>query len=216
MNKLSAGRVQSVVVKLIIDKEDSIINLNKESYFKISGIFHSINDKNNKLSGVLYEIDKTKKSKGYLLKLDDKSKVDKLMTILDKSSYQVKLIENKISKRNPQPPFITSSLQQEANKKFNFNIKNTMNIAQKLYEGGHITYMRTDSTNLSEDALKNCEKYIKNKFGNKYFCKRKYNSKSKNAQEAHEAIRPTKLDIDSIEGNAFEKIIFINLEKNNS
>ena len=208
MNKLSAGRVQSVVVKLIIDKEDSILNLKKESYFKISGIFHSMDDKNNKLNGVLYEIDKTKKSKGYLLKLDDKSKVDKLMTILDKSSYQVKLIENKISKRNPQPPFITSSLQQEANKKFNFNIKNTMNIAQKLYEAGHITYMRTDSTNLSEDALKNCEKYIKNKFGNKYFCKRKYNSKSKNAQEAHEAIRPTKLDVNNIEGNAFEKKLY--------
>ncbi len=208
MNKLSAGRVQSVVVKLIIEKEDSILNLEKESYFKISGIFHSLDNKSNKLSGVLYEMDKSKKSKGYLLKLTDKSKVEKLMTILDKSKYEVKLIENKISKRNPQPPFITSTLQQEANKKFNFTIKSTMNIAQKLYEGGHITYMRTDSTNLSDEALKSCEKYIKSNFGSKYYYKRKYNSKSKNAQEAHEAIRPTKLDKDSIVGSAEEKKLY--------
>ncbi len=208
MNKLSAGRVQSVVVKLIIEKEDNILNLEKESYFKISGVFHSLENESNKLSGVLYEMDKSKKSKGYLLKLTDKSKVEKLMTILDKSKYEVKLIENKISKRNPQPPFITSTLQQEANKKFNFTIKSTMNIAQKLYEGGHITYMRTDSTNLSDEALKNCEKYVKSKFGSKYYCKRKYNSKSKNAQEAHEAIRPTKLDKDSIVGSAEEKKLY--------
>jgi DNA topoisomerase-1 len=208
MNKLSAGRVQSVVVKLIIEKEDSILNLEKESYFKISGVFHSLDDTNNKLSGVLYEMDKSKKSKGYLLKLNDKSKVEKLMTVLDKSKYQVKLIENKISKRNPQPPFITSTLQQEASKKFNFPIKSTMNIAQKLYEAGHITYMRTDSTNLSEEALKSCEKYVKSKFGSKYYCKRTYNSKSKNAQEAHEAIRPTKLDKDSIDGSAEEKKLY--------
>ena len=208
MNKLSAGRVQSVVVKLIIEKEDSILNLEKESYFKISGIFNSLDNKSNKLSGVLYEMDKSKKSKGYLLKLTDKSKVEKLMTILDKSKYEVKLIENKISKRNPQPPFITSTLQQEANKKFNFTIKSTMNIAQKLYEGGHITYMRTDSTNLSDEALKSCEKYIKSNFGSKYYYKRKYNSKSKNAQEAHEAIRPTKLDKDSIVGSAEEKKLY--------
>lgn len=208
MNKLSAGRVQSVVVKIIIEKEDNISNLEKESYFKISGVFHSLDNKNNKLSGVLYEMDKSKKSKGYLLKLNDKSKVEKLMIILDKSKYQVKLIENKISKRNPQSPFITSTLQQEACKKFNFTIKSTMNIAQKLYEAGHITYMRTDSTNLSDEALKSCEKYIKSKFGIKYYCKRNYNSKSKNAQEAHEAIRPTKLDNDSINGSVEEKKLY--------
>jgi DNA topoisomerase-1 len=208
MNKLSAGRVQSVVVKLIIEKEDNILNLKKESYFKISGVFHSLENENNKLSGVLYEMDKSKKSKGYLLKLTDKSQVEKLMTILDKSKYEVKLIENKISKRNPQPPFITSTLQQEANKKFNFTIKSTMNIAQKLYEGGHITYMRTDSTNLSDEALKSCEKYVKSKFGSKYYCKRKYNSKSKNAQEAHEAIRPTKLDKENVDGSGEEKKLY--------
>jgi DNA topoisomerase I len=208
--KLSAGRVQSVVVKVIIDKETEIGNLNQESYFKINGKFHSV--VNNKLSAVLYELDKNKTTdksiKGTLLKLKEVNDVEKLLKVLDKSKYSVKLIEDKTSKRNPSPPFITSSLQQEASKKFCFNIKSTMSIAQKLYENGHITYMRTDSTSLSEEALKASEDYIVKNYGKKYHNKKNYVSKSKNAQEAHEAIRPTYIEKPTVDGTPEEKKLY--------
>ena len=210
--KLSAGRVQSVVVKVIIDKENEISNLNQESYFKITGKFHSVTDVNNKLSAVMYELDKNKTTdksiKGTLLKLKDMKDVEKLLKVLDKSKYSVKLIEDKISKRNPSAPFITSTLQQEASKKFSFNIKSTMSIAQKLYEHGHITYMRTDSTSLSDEALKACEEYIVKKYGKKYHNKKNYVSKSKNAQEAHEAIRPTHIENSTVDGTPEEKKLY--------
>lgn len=202
--KLSAGRVQSVVVKLIVDKEDTIENLNQESYFKITGKFHSKEDINNKLNATLYEIDtkKTtdKKYVGNILKLKEIKYVKRILKALDKSDFKVKLLENKISKRSPSAPFITSTLQQEASRKFSFNIKSTMFIAQKLYEAGHITYMRTDCTNLSDDALKDCKKYILKNYGEEYYNKKNYLSKSKNAQEAHEAIRPTHIEKNTISG----------------
>ena len=207
--KLSAGRVQSVVVKIIIDKENEINNLDQESYFKITGNFHSVNDHTNKLTAVLYELDIKKSTddiiKGNILKLSELNEANKLLKVLDKSTYTVKLIEDKISKRNPSAPFITSTLQQEASKKFSFNIKSTMSIAQKLYEKGHITYMRTDSTSLSDDALKSCQDYIIKNYGKKYHNKKNYVSKSKNAQEAHEAIRPTHIE-NSIAGETAEEI----------
>jgi len=210
--KLSAGRVQSVVVKVIIDKENDISNLNQEAYFKITGKFHSVDDNNNNLSAVLYDLDKDKTTdkaiKGNLCKLKEIEDVDKLLKIFDKSKYSVKLIEDKVSKRNPSAPFITSSLQQEASKKFNFNIKSTMSIAQKLYENGHITYMRTDSTSLSEEALKACEEYISKNYGKKYHNKKNYVSKSKNAQEAHEAIRPTHIEKSIVDGTPEEKKLY--------
>lgn len=210
--KLSAGRVQSVVVKVIIDKENEIQNLNQEPYFKITGKFHSVDDKKNKLSVVLYELDKNKSTdksiKGNLLKLKTVEDSEKLLKVLDKSEYSVKLIEDKISKRNPSAPFITSTIQQEASKKFSFNIKSTMSIAQKLYEGGHITYMRTDSTSLSDEALKACQDYIVKNYGKKYHNKKNYVSKSKNAQEAHEAIRPTHIEKSEIEGTPEEKKLY--------
>tara|TARA_B100000902_G_C27302031_1_gene913380 strand:+ start:287 stop:2638 length:2352 start_codon:yes stop_codon:yes gene_type:complete len=210
--KLSAGRVQSVVVKVIIDKEIEISNLNQESYFKITGKFHSVNDSNNKLSAVLYDLDKDKTTdksiKGNMCKLKDIKDVEKLLKVFDKSNYSVKLIEDKISKRNPSAPFITSTLQQEASKKFSFNIKSTMSIAQKLYENGHITYMRTDSTSLSDEALKGCEEYIVKNYGKKYHNKKNYVSKSKNAQEAHEAIRPTHIEKANVDGTPEEKKLY--------
>jgi len=210
--KLSAGRVQSVVVKVIIDKEAEISNFSQESYFKINGKFHSINDNNNKLSAVLYESDKTKTTdksiKGSILKLKTIEDTENILKVLDKSVYSVKLIEDKTSKRNPSAPFITSTLQQEASKKFSFNIKSTMSIAQKLYENGHITYMRTDSTSLSDDALKACEDYIIKNYGKKYHNKKNYVSKSKNAQEAHEAIRPTAIENPTVDGTPEEKKLY--------
>jgi DNA topoisomerase-1 len=193
---LSAGRVQSVVVKLIIEKENEIENLKQDAYYKITGKLHSQTDKSNKLDVTLYGLDKDKTSnksiKGHILKLNKKEHVEKLLNILDKSTYVVKLIEDKTSKRNPSPPFITSSLQQEASRKFGFNIKSTMCIAQKLYENGHITYMRTDSINLSTEALNASRSEVEKLYGKDYLPEKPiaYKSKVKNAQEAHEAIRP--------------------------
>jgi DNA topoisomerase-1 len=210
--KLSAGRVQSVVVKVIIEREEEINNLNQESYYKVIGKFSSEKDKTNNLSAVLYELDSDKSNdnclKGSILKMKDKKKVEKLLKALDKSKYKIKLIEDKVSKRNPSAPFITSTLQQEASKKFGFNIKSTMSIAQKLYEAGHITYMRTDSTSLSNEALKACESYIIKNYGKKYFNKKNYESKSKNAQEAHEAIRPTHIENPTIDSSPEEKKLY--------
>lgn len=210
--KLSAGRVQSVVVKLIIDKENEIEGLNQKSYFKLYGKFHSKDNKENVLSVTLYELDKNKTTKtsikGDILKLNKKKDVEKLLNVLNESTYSINLIEDKISKRNPSPPFITSTLQQEASKKFSFNIKSTMSIAQKLYERGYITYMRTDSTSLSNEALKSAGDYIINNFGKEYHNKKQYVSKSKNAQEAHEAIRPTKLNKPDIEGPTEQKKLY--------
>ena len=210
-NKLSAGRVQSVVVKLIIDKENEINSIAHESYYKINGFLSSLNDKSNKLESTLYELDKEKSKnmyKGDILKLENSSKVEKLLNVLSESKYIVNLIEDKNSFRNPSPPFITSTLQQEASRKFGLNVKTTMTIAQKLYEKGHITYMRTDSNNLSDEALKSCENYIINQFGKDYHNKKKYDSKSKNAQEAHEAIRPTHIEKDKVEGDELEKKLY--------
>ena len=209
---LSAGRVQSVVVKLIIEKENEIENLKQDAYYKITGKLHSQTDKSNKLDVTLYELDKEKSTsksiKGTILKLSKKEQVEKLLKILDNSKYTVSLIEDKTSKRNPSPPFITSTLQQEASRKFGFNIKSTMCIAQKLYENGHITYMRTDSTSLSDEALKACQDYITKNYGKKYHSKKNYVSKSKNAQEAHEAVRPTHIENPNIEGTTEEKKLY--------
>ena len=209
---LSAGRVQSVVVKLIIEKENEIENLKQEAYYKITGTLHSQDNNTNKLNVMLYELDKDKTNKnsikGSLLKLTKKEHVEKLLKVFDKSTYIVKLIEDKISKRNPSPPFITSTLQQEASRKFGYNIKSTMSIAQKLYENGHITYMRTDSTSLSEEALKACQDFITKNYGKKYHNKKNYVSKSKNAQEAHEAVRPTHIENPDIQGTNEEKKLY--------
>jgi len=179
--KLSGGRVQSVVVKIIVDKENAINNFDSNNYFKITGNFeHS-------LKGSL------KKSK-QLVKLKDDKLVIKLFETFKKCKYFIDNIKERVSTKNPSPPFITSSLQQEASSKFGFSPKITMMVAQKLYEQGLITYMRTDSTNLSEDCLKQCSQVIIDKFGKEYYIKRVYKSKSKNAQEAHEAIRPTHVE----------------------
>lgn len=206
---LSAGRVQSVVVKLIIEKEKEIAKLNQDSYYKIYGEFSSKGNSSNKLNATLYEVDKNKdKLSGDVVKLSKKESVEKILSILDKSTYKIKLIENKTSERNPSPPFITSTLQQEASNKMGLNIKSTMMLAQKLYEAGYITYMRTDSTSLSNEALGACKKLITSKYGAEYHKKRNYVSKSKNAQEAHEAIRPTHIENMEVNGSEAEKKLY--------
>jgi len=176
----SAGRVQSVVVKILVDKEKEISQAVAQPFLKTTGEF-SIKD--TKFNGVLSHQFK---------KLDD----GKLfLESLDKTcSYIVSSVENKKSIRKPSPPFITSTLQQEASTKLGFPVKKTMDAAQKLYEAGLITYMRTDSTNLSEDALKAAEQYIKEIYGKEYSDRKTYTTKNKGAQEAHEAIRPSYLE----------------------
>lgn len=193
---LSAGRVQSVAVKLIVEKEREIEKFKPEEYWKVvASLLQAPNSKSQKtkeFEALLKEEIKIKKD------------VDKIVKELDNAEYIVKKIEKKESKRNPYPPFTTSTLQQEASKRFGFPAKFTMRIAQQLYEKGHITYHRTDSVNLSNLSLGVAKKFITEKYGKNYYKARKYKVKSK-AQEAHEAIRPTqpKLAPQDLGGQAF-------------
>ena len=182
----SAGRVQSVVIRILVDKEKEIADAISEPFLKTTADF-SIKD--TKFNGVLnYQFKAIEDAKSFL-KTIDKETIFKVITV-----------ENKQSTRKPSPPFITSTLQQDASTKMGFAVKRTMDAAQKLYEAGLITYMRTDSTNLSEDALKACKKYIDKEYGKEYSDTKTYSSKSKGAQEAHEAIRPTIIDKSDPEG----------------
>lgn len=182
--KLSAGRVQSVAVKLIVEREREIMNFKTEAFFKVVAVFDVINDKNEivKLKAELKEKFKTKQ--------EAREFVEKCATAV----FRIKSIEKKPTRRKPAAPFTTSTLQQEASRKLGFSVNRTMTNAQRLYEEGHITYMRTDSTNLSDTALDNIKAEILGSFGEKYLNIRHYKSKTANAQEAHEAIRPTYME----------------------
>lgn len=183
----SAGRVQSVVVRILTDKERDIAAAVAEPFLKTTGEF-SISEIN--FNGTLnHQFKNIEKAKDFL------SQLDKTCV------YTVISVENKKAVRKPSPPFITSTLQQEASTKMGFAVKKTMDAAQKLYEAGLITYMRTDSTNLSEDIMKATEKYVIKTYGKEYSDPKNYSAKSKGAQEAHEAIRPTHIDVDSAPDN---------------
>ena len=189
----SAGRVQSVVVRIIVDKENEINQSISSPYFKVCGDFLN---KKDKIKTQLYDGRKQKHFK-------NREEVDKLFEkINDKTKFIVNDTYDKESIRNPSPPFITSSLQQDAHYKLGFNGKRTMMAAQKLYEGGYITYMRTDSTNLSNEAVQGCKSYILDKWGKEYLQIRSFNKKTKGAQEAHEAIRPTDMTKTKLKGSS--------------
>ncbi len=173
---LSAGRVQSVAVRLIVERERAIREFEAESTYKVTGDF---------LAG------KATVPAELQDKLVDRKAAEKFLTDIIGASYTVKSIEQKPGTRNPGPPFTTSTLQQEASRRLGFSVRQTMTLAQRLYESGHITYMRTDSTTLSGQAIGNAEKYIKDQFGPEYHQVRQFKTKSTGAQEAHEAIRPT-------------------------
>lgn len=188
---LSAGRVQSVALRLIIDRENEIRNFKPEEYWSITGLF----GKGKKEFTATFHGDGKKK-----IKLPDRGSVDAILAKLDGSDFEVAELEKKERKRNPAPPFTTSSLQQEAARKLNFRARKTMMIAQNLYEGinvgkegsvGLITYMRTDSTRVSDTAKKEAEDFILADYGQEYLAPGERASKQKNAQDAHEAIRPT-------------------------
>jgi len=180
---LSAGRVQSVAVKFVVERENEINKFKPESSYKTTAKFSS--DRSNEFFAELNERFKNKEdTEDYL-----KSCID--------NDFKIKNIEKKPSKRSPSSPFTTSTLQQEASRKIGFSPSLTMSTAQKLYEAGLITYMRTDSVNLSDEALINSEKLILSKYGSKYHHKRRFKTKNKSAQEAHEAIRPTNFELDN-------------------
>ncbi|HLG26085.1 MAG TPA: type I DNA topoisomerase [Candidatus Gracilibacteria bacterium] len=192
---LSAGRVQSVAVRLIVEREREIRAFKPDEYWSVVGEF---------LKGMeMFEAHLTKIS-GKEIKLENEKDTNKVLKDLEGASYEVTSVEEKEVKRKPAPPFITSTLQQEASRKLGFSVKRTMMIAQQLYEGvelgegsvGLITYMRTDSVNLSETALKQAREVISNSFGKEYALDApRYYKGRKGAQEAHEAIRPVDLSI---------------------
>lgn len=178
---LSAGRVQSVSVRLLVEREREINAFSVVSYYKVSGLF-SVKDENGKTSLFKGE---------HPTRLQTEQEARQLLEKLKGANFSVKNIEKKPSRRTPAAPFTTSTLQQEASRKLGYSVSQTMRLAQGLYEAGKITYMRTDSVTLSGFALNAAKNEIMRQFGNEYWRKREYQTKTANAQEAHEAIRPT-------------------------
>ena len=195
---LSAGRVQSVAVRLIVEREREIINFKYISYYKISGNF-TVKDKSDNIYELKAELQDKIASKEKALEFLEKCK---------NSTFTITDITKKPSKKTPSPPFTTSTLQQEASRKLGFSVSQTMKIAQQLYEAGNITYMRTDSVNLSGTALNAAKEIISKEYGDKYIQIRNYKTKSKSAQEAHEAIRPAYLNKQTITGNNSENKLY--------
>jgi len=194
-SKLSAGRVQSVAVRLLVEREREINSFKADVFYKVSGEFYS-SDKKHSFKAELSK------------KLKTEKEVKDFFKSLNNPEYYVAEIEKKPGKRSPSAPFTTSSLQQEAGRRFGYPVGKTMRIAQKLYEAGYITYMRTDSVNLSSLALNTAKEVILKEFGEKFYKKRVFKTKSKNAQEAHEAIRPAYIQNKSINGSADEERLY--------
>ena len=195
---LSAGRVQSVAVRLIVEREREIQNFKSEPYYRVSAIF-GLTNADGSQSEVKAELDTRFKTHDEVLAF---------LEICKESEFVVKDIQKKPQKRNPAPPFTTSTLQQEAARKLGFTVSQTMMVAQHLYENGHITYMRTDSVNLSSLCLGTSKEEITNLWGKEYSHTRQFHTHSKGAQEAHEAIRPTYMNKSSIEGTAQERRLY--------
>lgn len=194
---LSAGRVQSVAVRIIAEREEEIRNFKISSAYKVSANFE-FNDKKNNYR-VKAELPH---------KFDSKTDADKFLKQCIGAEFKVDNTETKPAKKSPAPPFTTSTLQQEASRKLGFSVAKTMMVAQQLYESGKITYMRTDSVNLSGLALNMAKKEIESQYGKEYVKVRNYITRSKGAQEAHEAIRPTYMNNHTIEGDASRKRLY--------
>ena len=195
---LSAGRVQSVAVRLIVEREREIQKFKSESYYRVSAIFALINENGN-ATEVKAELDKRFKTH---------EEVEAFLEKCKDAKFTVEAVNKKPLKRTPAPPFTTSTLQQEAARKLGFTVSQTMMIAQKLYESGRITYMRTDSVNLSTLCTNASKDEIIKVYGNEYSHPRAYHTHSKGAQEAHEAIRPTYMSETSIDGTSQEKRLY--------
>lgn len=195
--KLSAGRVQSVALRLIVDREREILSFEKERFYKVEALFHPEGtDEGTVVKAVLdTRFSDIEKAREFLEKCKD-------------AEFSICSIDKKESLRKPSAPFTTSSLQQEAARRLRLSVKQTMSIAQKLYEAGLITYMRTDSTNLSSLAINTAKSFICENYGQTYWKSRQYATKSKGAQEAHEAIRPTYIENTEIDGTPQEKKLY--------
>ncbi|MDE5983279.1 MAG: type I DNA topoisomerase, partial [Duncaniella sp.] len=191
---LSAGRVQSVAVRLIVDRENEINNFKSEPYYRVTARFNVPGG-----SALKAELSK---------RLPDETAAREFLEACAGATYRVSDINVRPLRKSPAPPFTTSTLQQEASRKLGFTVSQTMMIAQKLYEAGYITYMRTDSLNLSSLAIGTISKLIKSEHGEQYLHIRKFHTSSKGAQEAHEAIRPTYIDKETIEGTDREKKLY--------
>lgn len=191
---LSAGRVQSVAVRLVAEREREIESFVPKAYFKTQAVF------------------KTKEGKDLPADLNkefsDEEKVSKLLAAAGQSDFSVSNKEVKPAKRSPTAPFTTSTLQQEASRKLSFSVTKTMMLAQRLYEAGKISYMRTDSTTLSEEALQSANQAIISEYGSRYAQRRVFKTKSESAQEAHEAIRPTNFAAKMVEGDRDEQRLY--------
>ncbi|MBS6329264.1 MAG: type I DNA topoisomerase [Prevotella bivia] len=196
---LSAGRVQSVAVRLIVEKEREIQAFKSENYYRVNAIFTVDNGKEGKSAEVKAELNKRFSTHEEAIAFLEKCK---------DARYEVASISKKPLKRTPAPPFTTSTLQQEAARKLGFTVSQTMMVAQRLYEAGRITYMRTDSVNLSTLAINTSKAEVEKLYGGEYSKVRQYHTSSKGAQEAHEAIRPTYVDHQTIEGTAQERRLY--------
>ncbi len=194
--QLSAGRVQSVAVKLIVEQERRINQFERTSSYKVVGEFET--EEKGK-SAFDAELNK---------RFDSKEDARKFLEACSEKTFQVESVEKNPGKKSPAPPFTTSTLQQEASRKLGFSVSKTMVIAQQLYEAGYITYMRTDSVNLSEFALASAKDEIETLYGKEYSKVRKYQTKALGAQEAHEAIRPTVMANHTIPGDTFAKRLY--------
>lgn len=195
---LSAGRVQSVAVRLIVEREREIQKFKSEPYYRVVAIFALLNEDGN-ATEVKAELDKRFKTH---------EEVEEFLEKCKDAKFMVESVSKKPLKRTPAPPFTTSTLQQEAARKLGFTVSQTMMIAQKLYESGRITYMRTDSVNLSTLCTNASKDEIIKVYGNEYSHPRAYHTHSKGAQEAHEAIRPTYMSETSIDGTSQEKRLY--------
>ncbi len=191
---LSAGRVQSVAVRLIVEREREITDFNPQASYRIDAEFSTEDGKSFK----------AKIPKNF----DTKEEAEKFLKDNIGANFKVADLTTKPAKKNPAPPFTTSTLQQEAARKLYFSVSKTMTMAQRLYEAGHITYMRTDSVNLSEDARKGAKEEILKAYGDKYSKTRQFKGKSKGAQEAHEAIRPTNFEKHSISADRDQQRLY--------
>jgi DNA topoisomerase-1 len=190
---LSAGRVQSVAVRLIVEREREIRDFKPESSFKLTAVFKA---------------GKAELAAELNTRLANKAKAKDFLNDAKKAKFKVLSVEQKPGKRSPGAPFTTSTLQQEAARKLGYGVRQTMTLAQRLYEHGHITYMRTDSVNLSQLAINASQKYIKETYGEKYLETRQFQTKTKGAQEAHEAIRPTHMGTLSAGADAQQKKLY--------
>ncbi len=195
--KLSAGRVQSVALRLIVDREREILAFKNEAYYKVEAIFHPEGTPENTLVKATLDT-----------RFPDLESAKAFLEKCIGAEFSISDIEKKEGNRFPAAPFTTSTLQQEAARKLRFSVSQTMSIAQRLYESGLITYMRTDSTNLSALAIGTAKKFICENYGEEYSKTRQYRTKAKGAQEAHEAIRPTFIENTTIEGTPQEKKLY--------